>query len=329
MIAALKEALQYYTANFGPFQNRQIRIAEFPYGDFAQSFPNTVPFSERLGFIYDDRVLKNFDYVGFVTAHEVAHQWWAHQVTPAGVPGAQLLSESLAEYSALMVMERRYGAATIRKYLERDLSAYLKGRGKGDDEKPLAAVRMEQGYIAYNKGALALYALKDEIGETVVNRALARFVREYAYKSDPYPSAADLIRLLREEAGPEHHQLIADLFEKITLWDLAVTASSATAMPDGKWRVSLVLRARKLEATGNGEETEVPMNNFVDIGLFASNPADRDFVSSDVILLQKRRVVSGVQTVELIVGRKPAFAGINPYNKLIERNTDDNILALQ
>jgi hypothetical protein len=329
MIAAMKEALEYYTVNFGPFQNRQIRIAEFPYGNFAQSFPNTVPFSEKLGFIYDDRVLKNFDYVGFVTAHEVAHQWWAHQVTPAGVPGAQLLSESLAEYSALVVMERRYGAARIREYLKRELDIYFKGRGTGDNEKPLNGVRMEQGYIAYNKGAVALYALKDEIGETAINRALARFVREYAYKSDPYPSAADLIRLLREEAGPEHRQLIADLFEKITLWDLGVTKCSATPMPGGKWRVSVTLRARKLEATEKGEEKEVPMNNFVDIGLFSSNPADTEFLSSDVILLQRQRLVSGNQTIEFIVSRKPAFAGINPYNKLIERNTDDNILALQ
>jgi ABC-2 type transport system permease protein len=141
--------------------------------------------------------------------------------------------------------------------------------------------------------------------------------------------SADLIRLLREEAGPEHHQLIADLFEKITLWDLRVTKSSATAMPGGKWRVSVTLRARKLEATGKGEEKEVPMNNFVDIGLFSSNPANTDFPPSDVILLQRQRLVSGNQTIEFIVSRKPAFAGINPYNKLIERNTDDNILASQ
>jgi ABC-2 type transport system permease protein len=244
-------------------------------------------------------------------------------------PGAQLLSESLAEYSALMVMERRYGAARIREYLKRELNIYLKGRGTGDEEKPLARVRMEQGYIAYNKGALALYTLKDEIGEAAINRVLSRFVREYAYKSNPYPLAADLIRLLREEAGPEHHQLIADLFEKITLWDLRVTKNSATVMPGGKWRVSVTVHARKLEATEKGEEKEVPMNNFADIGLFSSNPAGTDFPSSDVILLQRHRVVSGSQTFEFIVSRKPAFAGINPYNKLVERNTNDNFLALQ
>ncbi|HET8875441.1 MAG TPA: hypothetical protein VFO53_03850, partial [Casimicrobiaceae bacterium] len=52
MIAATKAGLDYFTANFGPYQYRQFRIIEFPrYAAFAQSFPNTVPYSEGIGFI--------------------------------------------------------------------------------------------------------------------------------------------------------------------------------------------------------------------------------------------------------------------------------------
>ncbi|MEO0613071.1 MAG: hypothetical protein AAFY83_07145, partial [Pseudomonadota bacterium] len=47
MIDATKKSFDYFTENFSPFQYRQMRILEFPYRTFAQSFPNTVPFSER------------------------------------------------------------------------------------------------------------------------------------------------------------------------------------------------------------------------------------------------------------------------------------------
>ena len=52
MVRAVKRSLDYYTAHFGPYQYRQLRIVEFPrYQEFAQAFPNTVPYSEGLGFI--------------------------------------------------------------------------------------------------------------------------------------------------------------------------------------------------------------------------------------------------------------------------------------
>ena len=45
MIAATKAGLDYFTANFGPYQHKQFRIIEFPrYQTFAQSFPNTIPY---------------------------------------------------------------------------------------------------------------------------------------------------------------------------------------------------------------------------------------------------------------------------------------------
>ena len=82
MIKAVKASLDYYTKNFSPYQYRQFRIIEFPrYHSFAQSFPNTIPYSESIGFIA--RVKENdpesIDYPFYVTSHEMAHQWWAHQ----------------------------------------------------------------------------------------------------------------------------------------------------------------------------------------------------------------------------------------------------------
>src|SRR3546814_3449556 len=102
MIESAKKSLDYYTRECSPYQFRQLRILEFPgYSTFAQAFAGTVPYSESIGFIADLRDEDDIDYVFYVTAHEVAHQWWAHQVVGANVQGATMLSESLAQYSAL------------------------------------------------------------------------------------------------------------------------------------------------------------------------------------------------------------------------------------
>ena len=52
MLASSRAGLDYYQAHFSPYQFTQYRIMEFPrYRSFAQSFPNTVPYSEGIGFI--------------------------------------------------------------------------------------------------------------------------------------------------------------------------------------------------------------------------------------------------------------------------------------
>ncbi len=125
MIDSVKKSLDYFSREFSPYQHRQVRILEFPrYERFAQSFPNTIPYSESIGFIA--RVGEDdIDYPFYVTAHEVAHQWWAHQVIGGAVQGATVLSETLAQYSALRVMEDEFGRDKMRRFLAYELDRYL------------------------------------------------------------------------------------------------------------------------------------------------------------------------------------------------------------
>ena len=187
MIYATKKSLDYFEANFTPYQYQQFRIIEFPryQGTFAQSFPNTIPYSEAIGFTADLRDKKNIDYVFYVTAHELAHQWWAHQVLPGDVQGQTMLIETFAQYFALMVMEEAYGSEHMRRFLKYELDRYLSDRG-GEliEELPLKYVE-NQGYIHYRKGSLAMYAIKDAIGEDAVNRALRRVIDQHAYAGAP------------------------------------------------------------------------------------------------------------------------------------------------
>jgi ABC-2 type transport system permease protein len=330
MLAAMKHSLDYFTANFSPFQFRQLRILEFPaYATFAQSFANTIPYSEGIGFIADYRDPEKIDFVTYVTAHEVAHQWWAHQVMSAEMQGMTLLVETLAQYSALMVMERLYGPDQIRRFLKFELDRYLRSRGgEAIEELPLERVE-NQAYIHYQKGSLVMYLLKDMIGEDAVNRALQRLLREFAFTAAPYPTSRDLLRSLRAEAGPGHDQLITDLFEKITLYDVKVVSARTSQREDGTWEVALDVDARKVYADGEGRETEAPLDELFDIGIFTAEPGTKDFDAGSVLLFERRQIRSGLQTLHLVTEREPLFAGVDPYNKRVDRNSEDNVSRVE
>ena len=145
MIDASKAGLAYYEKNFSPFQFRQYRILEFPrYRTFAQSFPNTIPFSEGIGFIGRVEKPTDIDFTYFVTAHELGHQWWAHQLIGGRVEGSNMMSETLAEYSALMVMQQKYGRDNMHRFLKHELDRYLRGRaGEIRRERPVVLVQNE------------------------------------------------------------------------------------------------------------------------------------------------------------------------------------------
>ncbi len=330
MVTAMKASLDYYQANFSPYQFRQVRFLEFPaYQDFAQSFAGTIPWSEGLGFIADlPKDTTKIDYVTYVGAHEIAHQWWAHQIVGADEQGSTVLSETLAQYSALMVMKHMYGPDMIRRFLKYELDRYLRARGGGVlPEQPLERVE-DQAYIHYRKGSLVMYRLQDEIGEDAVNAALRDLLVKYAFKGPPYPTALELVAALRAHAPASAQGLITDLFEKITLYDIKTTKAVATKRADGWYDLALTVTAHKLYADGKGKETEAPMNEVLDVGLFDAEPGKAGFDSKKVLLFQREPIRSGVQTVHLVVARLPKFAGVDPYNTLIDRNADDNVVKV-
>jgi hypothetical protein len=328
MIHSAKQSLDYFTRSFSPYQYRQFRILEFPSyrGRFAQSFPNTIPFSEAIGFIADLRDKEEIDYVFYVTAHELAHQWWAHQVIGADVQGATMIAESLAQYSALMVMEQEYGKDHMQRFLKYELDRYLSDRG-GEllEELPLMLVE-NQPYIHYRKGSVNLYALKDYIGEEAVNRALSRFITDFAFKGAPYPTTMNLIGYFRDEAPKEYQEVITDLFEKIVLFDLGVEDASYTESEDGSFDVTLQISAKKFEADGEGKETGIPVDGYFDIAVLGEETGASRIPK--LLYMEKYRVDEESKTFSIRVGERPLSVGIDPYNKMIDRNPDNNRFPL-
>ncbi len=330
MLDATEQSLAYYKANFGPYQFDYARIIEFPgYARFAQAFAGTVPYSERLGFIADTSDPDDIDYVTYVTAHEFGHQYWAHQLISANQQGGTLLVETLAQYSALMVMKSMYGEDKIRRFLKYELDRYLNARGsEAIEELPLNRVE-DQGYIHYRKGAVVMYLLQDRLGEDRVNTMLADLLDRYRFKSQPYASSKQLVEGFRSLARDEQErQLVADALEKITVYDLKADSAAVRELDSGEFETTLNVTLTKYYADGEGRETEAPLDDAIDVGLFLTKPGLEAFGKADVVSLRREPVVSGQQKIVLVSNDKPAFAGIDPYNKYIDRNSDDNIIAV-
>ena len=324
MIDAAKKGLDYYTASFGPYQFRQFRILEFPrYEQFAQSFANTVPYSEGIGFISHPTKEDDLDYPLYITAHELAHQWWGHQVTGAAAQGSNTLSESFSEYSALMVMEHAIGPAALRLYLKHDLDRYLKGRrGETRGEQTLARVT-RQGYVWYAKGSLVMYALKDYIGEERLNTVLRNFLEKTKFR-DEHPTIEDFLADLRAAVPDDQKAFVTDFFETITLFDNRAVSATWRETPDKRYAVTLRVTSSKLRADDKGNETEIPINDLVDIGIFSGKGK-----AEKALFLEKRRLTQHDSTFEIVVDTQPERAGLDPYNKLIDRVSDDNVVTVK
>jgi ABC-2 type transport system permease protein len=243
-------------------------------------------------------------------------------VIAANVEGATSIVETLAQYSALMVMKHHYGPQSIRKFLRFELDGYLRGRAQErNEEEPLYKVDVNQGYIHYNKGALVMYAIQDYIGEHKVSQALAEFTKAYAFKGPPYPVSLDLIAYLKQYTPPEYQYLYEDLWENITLYDNRTISANYVRQPDGKYQVNLVVGAKKLRADGKGQEHTIPVHDWIDIGVLNSD--------GKYLYLQKRLIDKEQTQFALSVDKRPARAGIDPLDKLIDRNPDDNVIEMK
>jgi hypothetical protein len=144
-----------------------------------------------------------------------------------------------------------------------------------------------------------------------------------AFQQPPYTTTRDFLAELREAAGPAQAGLIGDLFDRITIFDNRVTDASAKKRADGRWDVTLSLHAQKIHADGVGKETVARVEQPIDIGVFA-RAEDGKPDHEKVLLLEKRAVADGDSTLKITVDAEPFEAGIDPYNKLIDRVSDDN-----
>jgi ABC-2 type transport system permease protein len=346
MMRGMKASLEYNTENFSPYQHKQLRIVEFPSGGFAQSFPNTIPFGGDTGFIadIDDSEDGGIDYTYAITVHEVAHQWFAHQVIGADVLGATMMSESMSEYVSLKVLEKELGKPQMRKFLKKALDDYLTQRTFESKRESALMYNDGQQYVHYQKGSLVLYAVSDYIGEKVLNNALKTYVEKVRFQDAPYTTSIDMVNHIKAVTPDSLQYVIKDMFETITLYDNRILDVSSSEMDNGKYKVDIEFNVSKyrndekgkrfyseegrdsITYLAEGKETplvSVKLEDYIDIGIFTEDDLDGK-KKERILYLKKHKITEINNKISIIVDEKPTEVGVDPFNKLIDTQSDDN-----
>jgi ABC-type transport system involved in multi-copper enzyme maturation permease subunit len=326
MIRSMRASLAYYTTNFGPYQFKELRIVEFPrYAEFARAHPYTITFSEGGAFL--TRVDSgDVDRTFFVVAHETAHQWWGGQVIPASAPGSAFVSETMAQYSSMMVLEAAYGETIARRFYDYNMDEYFTNRSMYTNrEAPLLDV-FGQAYVYYMKGAVAMYTLRERLGADAVNGALRRFREKYAGTSAPPATSRALYTELESVTPDSLKTLLSDLFEHITIWDLKTDSVKAEPVGGGAYRVKLFVDASKARADSVGNKSPIAMDDLVEVGVFGETTAQGS--KGNALYLKQQRIRSGKQIVDITVPGKPVRAGVDPSRKMFERERGDNVVGV-
>lgn len=319
MIRSTQASLDYYTKMLGPYRHGQLRFIEHP-GDSVvlHAAPVNVAYEEGFSLMNPGQDRRGLDLPFAVVAHEVAHQWWGNMLTPAGVEGASLLTETLAWYSAMGVVEQALGQDHLTRLLRMMREVYL----IPDTRANVPLLRAADRFLAYRKGPFAMYAVREYVGPERVDEALRRLIEQHTAGAPPLPTSRDLYRELRAVTPESLRPLLVDLFERNTFWELATENATAIQTDNGAWQVTLDVKARKVIVDEDGGETELPMDDLIEVGVFARA---NDGALGEVLYLQRRRVHSGEHRITVTVPRQPAQAGIDPRHLLIDVEGNDNL----
>jgi ABC-type transport system involved in multi-copper enzyme maturation permease subunit len=318
MVNSVRASLDYHTRHFGPYPHKQLRMIEYASaGDGLRltAFEGAVRYSEGYALVRPGDDKRNIDLPFAVMAHELGHQWWGHQLVPAWLEGAPLLSESLAWYSGMLVVEETLGRDHLLRLLDVMRAEYLAPH----QTREVSLLRGTDRVDAYRTGPFAMFALREAIGPERVNAALRNLLAKFDPARPPYPTSLDLYAELRAVTPPDRHELLKDLFEEVTFWNLRT--KKADVQPSGNaYRVTLHIEAEKLKSTALGKEKPVPMNDVIEVAIFAAD--------GKPLYRQPHHIRSGAQTITVTVPTPPARAALDPDHELLDRKPEDNAVEV-
>ncbi|MBC5773129.1 aminopeptidase [Pontibacter sp. KCTC 32443] len=317
LIENAKATLAYGHNNFGPFPHKSIRFAEissYATGFAATAYPTIIFSKEDQGFQADLRKGDEQDITNQLAGHELAHLWWGSaQVNPDIREGHSLMTETLAQYTELMLYRRAHGFTKSLELLKVHLDLYLSSRGY-DPEMPLYKVDFESPHIVYNKGMVVMHQLEQLIGETKVNEALKAFYCKYKFPN-PAPRSTDLLNCFYAVAPASAHAKIDELFKQIITYDAKVEGVSIRKQPDGTYETIFTASIQKYSTTEKGKKYTIAPDPFLEVGVMTSKGNQ---------VVKRFRVQNSRITGTFLTSKKPQLLVLDPLLKNMEVFPKDN-----
>ena len=319
MVSGIQASLTYLSSKLGPYPHSEIRFLENSgYNKGMYANPTYIWYRTGYALLNQAEDSERVDVTFATVAHEVAHQWWSHQLTPAIVKGKGLLTETLAWYSAFEIIEEAQGKKRFLDLLHQFQQEYFSPQARS--VQPL--LKASDHNLIYRKGPLALYTLREYIDKEQVRMALKDLFKKNASGTPPLPTPLDLYHELQNVTPDSMQYLLHDLFATNTYWDLKTEQSSARQIKGGNWEVSLDVQARKFTVDTLGVQADVPMDDWVQIGIFEAGDGQKG--ERETRYLKWHRIRSGEQTIVVDLPHKPAYAGIDPNHLLMDLKRVDN-----
>ncbi|MCF6404957.1 hypothetical protein L3C95_18800 [Chitinophaga filiformis] len=324
MMRAMRDAIDYCTQHFGPYPHKQLILAEIPqYRGAATAYPGVVFGAENISFQGDFSGSNKINHAYGIIAHEVAHQWWANKLSPVAQPGAALLTETLAQYTEAMVLEHAFGKPLMREYLRADNKLYFALSDRDEQEQPLSKTN-GQAFVHYQKGSLAMYALKETLGEERLNKALHRLLDRHTYPGLK-ATADDLLHELYQEASERKIKHIKDWLERVIVYSLKVETVSCKQLPNGQYKLQLNV---SIDKTDRNNHQSLPPDEEIDIAVFDVPSAELNGQSTP-IYLAKHHFSQSTNSLVLVVNNPPETVAIDPYCYLPDADQSDNLTAIE
>ncbi|MBM3727914.1 MAG: M1 family metallopeptidase [Acidobacteria bacterium] len=189
-------ALEFMASRFGPPPLKTLTVSPIP-GTFGQGFPGLLYLSTMAYLDPADRPWSQRSeshrlfFSELIHAHETAHQWWGNTVISAGYQD-DWLQEALANYSAVMFLERRKGPRLLDAVLEDYKRHLLSKTPDGEEVQSVGPVtqglRLQSSKnpdawrtIMYEKGTWILHMLRRQLGDERFLALLADLTKRYRF----------------------------------------------------------------------------------------------------------------------------------------------------
>lgn len=264
MARDIAEEFEWMASILGPPPQRLLSVSPIP-GNFGQGFPGLLYLSTMAylqpptGF---GAALQQTYFSEFLHAHETAHQWWGNSVVSPGYED-DWIHEALANYMALMVLERRRGAKAMDKVLDEFRQRLLVKDSDGRTVESAGPVtfglRLQNSRnfaawrtIVYDKGAWIAHMLRRRLGDSLFTAMLAETAKRYREQplttADLRAVAAEF--LARQPAGSFSYRSVDPQFQ--TFFD---TWTAGTGVPSYELKWSVKGAAPKVVVTATVTQT--------------------------------------------------------------------------
>ena len=198
LASEIAAAMEFMSASFGPPPLKTLTVSPIP-GNFGQGFPGLLYLSTLSYLSAGERVVAQHKpalqmfYSELLHAHEAAHQWWGNMVTSGNYQDDWLM-ESLANYSALLFLEKKKGRKPVEDVLA-ECKAHLLQKDSGgrtlESAGPIIwGLRLSSSQapnawraITYEKGSWIIHMLRGRLGDDRFLKMLSELARRYRYQA--------------------------------------------------------------------------------------------------------------------------------------------------